>query len=233
MATIIKFSKILKLAEKRKGGNAGLTELLNKPLTSTQLARIPDERYLAMMTKCVFNAGFNWKVIEKKWPDFETAFHGFNPKGLAHMSPEKWAAYVDDARIVRNGMKIKTVLDNAHFLLEVAEEYGSFAEFFAGWPCDDQIGLMEFLKLYGSRLGGNTGMYFLRFMGKDGFILSRDVIARLQASGLEIKDNPTSKKDRKLIQATFNDWHEETQLPYTHLSRIAGFSIGQNYPVTH
>lgn len=230
--TLTPFAEIRALAEKRKGGKTGLEKLLGKPKSAKQLAAVPDDRYLAMMARCVFNSGFNWKVIEHKWQGFEEAFHGFNPRGLAHMAPEKWDALGEDTRIVRHQAKILSVLANAHFIMEVAEEHGSFAGFFAEWPASDQIGLLEYLKKNGSRLGGNTGMYFLRFMGKDSFILSRDVIGRLQASGLEIKDNPTSKKDRKLIQKAFNRWHEESGLPYTHLSRIVGFSIGKNYPAS-
>lgn len=230
MSVLTKFKVIKKLAGDRKGGPAALELLLEKPLNPKQLEKIPDDRYLSMMARCVFNAGFNWKVIANKWDGFEEAFHGFNPRGLAYMSPEKWEAYREDTRIVRNGMKIKTVLNNAVFVMDVAEEYGSFGKFLANWSPADQIGLMAFLKKNGSRLGGNTCMYFLRFMAKDGFILSRDVIARLQASGLEINDKPSSKRDLLKVQSAFNDWHDETGLSYTSLSRIAGFSIGENHP---
>jgi 3-methyladenine DNA glycosylase Tag len=225
------FSKIHKLAAKRKGGEAALNALLagHKPLTPGKLAAIPDDRYLSMMTRCVFQAGFNWKVIDNKWPGFETAFHGFNPAGLAHLSPEQWDAFSADTRIVRNGPKIRTVLDNAHFVWQTAEEHGSFGKVFARWPASDQIGLMAWLKKEGSRLGGNTGMYFIRFMGRDGFILSADVAARLKASGLVIADHPTSKRDLQQVQEAFNSWHEETGLCYTHLSRIAAMSIGPDY----
>ncbi len=230
MAKLTPFSDILKLAETRKGGPAALRKLLPKPISSKQLEKIPDDRYLAMMVRCVFNAGFHWRVITNKWPGFEEAFHGFNPRGLAHMAPEKWEAYLEDKRIVRNWTKIQSVLENAHFVMEVSEQHGSFGKFIAQWPSSEQIGLLEYLKQHGSRLGGNTAMYFLRFIGKDSFILSRDVIGRLQASGVEIRDNPTSKKEMRLIQAAFNQWHEQSGLPYTHLSRIASFSIGENYP---
>jgi len=225
------FKEIRKLAEERKGGKKALEQLLatHKPKTVKQLTALGDDRYLAMMTQCVFNAGFNWKVIRNKWDGFEEAFHGFNPKGLAHMPPEKWEAYQEDTRIVRNWTKIKAVLDNAHFVMEEAEKHGSFAKMFAKWPASDQIGLMAYLKKHASRLGGNTGMYFIRFIGKDGFILSQDVVGRLKASGLEIKDQPSSKKDLVVCQEAFNTWHTETGLPYMHLSRICGMSIGHNY----
>lgn len=229
--TLTPFKTIRKLAEERKGGKKALDALLaeHQPKTKRQLSALKDDRYLAMMTRCVFNAGFNWRVIENKWDGFEEAFHGFNPRGLAYMAPEKWEAYTEDKRIVRNWIKIRAVLDNAHFVMGEADKHGSFGKFFAGWPDDDQVGLMEYLKKHASRLGGNTGMYFIRFIGKDGFILSQDVVGRLKASGLEIKDSPTSKKDLKLCQEAFNSWHEETGLPYTQLSRICGMSIGKNY----
>jgi 3-methyladenine DNA glycosylase Tag len=225
------FRTIIALAEARKGGPEGLAKVVgsHKPLSPKKLAAIPDDRYLSMMTKCVFQAGFNWKVIEHKWAGFEEAFHGFNPKGLVHLPPEKWDAYTSDTRIVRNPTKIRTVLDNAHFVWSTAEEYGSFGKRFASWPASDQIGLMAWLKKEGSRLGGNTGMYFLRFIGKDSFIISADVTARLQASGLEIATIPSSKRDLRQVQDAFNQWHEETGLSYTELSRIAACSIGPNY----
>lgn len=222
------FSKIRALTEKRKGGAAELDSLLSAPFPARKLEKTGDDRYLAMMTRCIFQAGFNWKLVDKMWPGFETVFHGFNPKGLAHMAPEHWEACAEDRRIVRNWPKIQAVRDNAAFVLAEAEEHGCFGRFFARWPLHDQVGLMLYLKKHGSRLGGNTGMYFLRFMGRDSFILSRDVVARLQASGVEIADNPSSQRDLRACQQAFNAWQDETGLPYTHLSRIAGMSIGVN-----
>lgn len=226
------FAKVRKLAEERKGGKAALDKLVNhhRILSPKQLAKLKDDRYLSMMTRCIFMAGFNWKVVEAKWKGFEEAFYGFNPKGLAHLAPEKWDAYAEDTRIIRNGTKIRSVLDNAHFVWNTAEEHGSFGKYFASWPSEDQVGLMNWLKKEGSRLGGSTATYFIRFIGKDGFILSRDVVARLRASGVEINEQPTSKRDLQRAQEAFNKWHAETGLPYTALSRIAGMSIGPNYP---
>lgn len=229
------FHKIEKLAAERKGGKAALEDILKTHdygKSARQLAALGDDRYLSMMTRCIFQAGFNWKVIDAKWKGFEEAFHGFNPKGLAHLSPEKWDMYTQDKRIVRNPQKIKSVLDNAHFVWRVSEEKGSFGKVIANWPATDQIGLMAWLAKEGSRLGGRTAGYFLRFIGKDCFILSRDLIARLQASGVEIAEQCSSKRDLRQVQETLNRWQEETGYSYTRLSRIAAMSIGANYQLT-
>ena len=87
------------------------------------------------------------------------------------------------------------VRDNAHFVADIAREHGSFGKFLAQWPAGDQVGLLELLAKRGARLGGRTGQYFLRFIGKDGFVTSTDVVACLRDAGLDISENPTSKRD--------------------------------------
>jgi len=224
----MKFREIRARAEKRKGVTA-LKELLPKVSNKAQLESLGDDRYLAAMTKVINQAGFSWKVIENKWPEIEEAFFKFDPKKLCLLSPEQWENYLKDRRIVRNGQKIKALQENIFFLQEISREYESFGKFLTSWSSAEQVGLMAFLKKHGSRLGGNSGMYFLRRVGKDCFILSRDVIVTLKSIGLEIAERPTSKRDLNKIQEKFNDWHEETKLPYSHLSRIAACSVGENY----
>jgi len=58
---------------------------------------------------------------------------------------------------------------------------------------------------------------------------SMDVVACLRDSGLDIPENPSSRKDLRKIQDQFNAWARETELPLTHLSRICAMSIGENY----
>jgi 3-methyladenine DNA glycosylase Tag len=224
-----KFAEIKQRAEQRKGGSKGLQKLLPKGLSDRQLKALGDDRYLSMMARVINQSGFSWKVIERKWPEFEEAFLGFDTFKLSLLSPEQWEAYTSDRRVVRNWQKIKAVQDNLFFVTEVAREHGSFGRFLAGWPVSDQVGLLDYLKKHGSRLGGNSGQYFLRFIGKDGFVLSRDVVTALRGAGLDIAERPTSKRDLAKVQDAFNRWHEESGLPHAQLSRIAACSVGENY----
>ena len=224
-----KFSEIRKRAEKRKGNAAGLKKLLPKVASARELANMPDDRYLAMMTKCINQAGFSWKVIENKWPQFEEAFFGFDLTKLSLLSPEQWEAYVSDRRVVRNWQKIKALQENVFFVQEESRRHGGFGKFVGEWPQADQIGLMAHMKKCGSRLGGHSALWFLRRVGKDCFMLSPDVVVTLRSVGLDIAENPTSKRDLKKVQDQFNLWHEETGLAYSHLSRIAACSVGENY----
>jgi 3-methyladenine DNA glycosylase Tag len=223
------FTSIRARAAKRKGGDAALVALLPKVGNPKALARLTDDRALAEMAKRIFSAGFVWALIEKKWPGFEAAFLGFEPGRLLHQPDEFWEGLAGDKRIVRNPQKIAAVQANARFVADIAREHGSFGKFLAQWPANEQVGLLDLLGKRGARLGGRTGQYFLRFIGKDGFVTSSDVVACLRDAGLDIAENPTSKKDLRKIQDQFNAWAAETGLPLTHLSRICAMSIGENY----
>ena len=137
-----KFEQVLRRAEKRKGGAQGLKKLLPKVASSRKLKSLGDDRYLSMMTRVINQAGFSWKVIENKWPEFEEAFLGFDTFKLSLLSPEQWEAYTSDRRVVRNWQKIKALQDNLFFVREIASEHGSFGKFIADWPVDDQVGLL-------------------------------------------------------------------------------------------
>jgi 3-methyladenine DNA glycosylase Tag len=226
---VIAFQTIRAGAEKRKGGAEALARLLPPKPNPTTLLALKDDSVLAEMTKRVFSAGFARSVIESKWPGFEEAFLGFEPSRLTFEPDDFWDKLTKDARIVRNGAKIMSVRANARFVLDAAEEHGSFGKFLAGWPPSDEVGLLEILAKRGSRLGGNTGQMLLRFLGYDAFVTSKDVVACLRLAGLDVAEAPTSKRDLAKIQEQFNGWAKETGLPYAHLSRICAFSIGENY----
>jgi 3-methyladenine DNA glycosylase Tag len=225
---MIQFKTIRARAEKRKGGPKALEKLLPAKPNVKALAKLPDDRILSEMTQRVFSAGFSWSVIEQKWPGFEKAFLGFKPAKLAFQPDEFWHGLLEDKSIVRNGAKIMSVRDNAQFVQAIAEEYGSFGKFLSNWPASDEIGLLDLLNKRGSRLGGNTGQMFLRFVGWDGFVTSKDVVACLRDAGIDIAEEVKSKGDLARVQAAFNSWAEETKLPYTHLSRICALSVGEN-----
>ncbi|MBU8872632.1 DNA-3-methyladenine glycosylase I [Reyranella sp. MMS21-HV4-11] len=193
------------------------------------LAKLSDDRVLAEMARRVFCAGFVWSVIDKKWPGFEEAFLGFNPKRLLFQPAEFWEKLTQDTRIVRNPTSIRSVRDNAKFVTDIAAEHGSFGKFLAAWPADDQIGLLEVFAKRGSRLGGFSGQYLLRFLGRDSFILTGDLMMCLRDAGVPISEKGTSKKDQRLAQAQINEWARESGLPLTHISRICSMSIGENH----
>jgi len=220
-----KFDDLLAMAAERKGSFGAVLDAIDRPKPAEELAAIPDDRWLSMMTKCVFRAGFSWKVIDRKWDGFEAAFAGFSVPRCAMMDDAWLDELVSDARIVRNGQKIQSVQANAAFVQGKAAEAGGFGRFVADWPASDYVGLIEVLKKEGSRLDGTTGQYFLRIMGKDSFILTRDVVARLVAEGI-IDKPPTSKRAMADVQSAFNTWREQSGESFNVISRVLAQTIG-------
>ena len=143
----MKFSVFYQQALARKGGEQALKSLLPPVTEKHRLAEIGDDRYLSEITRCIFKAGFVWRVIENKWPDFEAAFEGFVPAYWQQVPPEVLEQLATDERIVRNMQKIRTVPENARMIMDVAKDHGSFGQFLAQWPSTDQVGLLLYLKL--------------------------------------------------------------------------------------
>jgi 3-methyladenine DNA glycosylase Tag len=218
------FDEIYALAAARHGGEALLEAKLDKPKSARALAAITDDRWLSCMTRCIFQAGFNWKVVDSMWPGFEAAFEGFDLNHCAFLHDEDFDRLVSDKRIVRYGSKIRSVQHNAVFLDEFAQNHKSAGAAFAAWPSDDYAGLLLTLKKRGARLGGNTGQYFLRFMGVDSYILSRDVVARLVTEEI-IDKAPASQKAMSAVQNAFNVWSQQSGRSLTEISRILAMSI--------
>ena len=217
------FAKIYKRAAARKGGEKALELMLRPVQESTHLTKISDADVLAEMTKCVFRSGFVWKIIEAKWPGFQTAFSDFDVMHCAMLADEDLEVLQGNAEIVRHGKKIASVRANAQYILDVRTDYGSFNQFLSQWPDDDFIGLWEHMKKNGSRLGGQTGRYFLRFIGYDTPMLSRDVVTALIKADVVDKD-PTSKKAQQSVQDAFITWQNESKRSLKEISRVLALS---------
>lgn len=219
------FEEIVAIVAERKGNIKAIISSIDPPKSKKQLAAIPDDRWLSCMTRCVFQAGFNWKVVENMWPGFEEAFEGFDIGHCAMLNDDDISRLVSDTRIVRYGQKIRAVQQNATFISGLNTRHGGAGAFFGGWPSDDFTGLLGHMKKQATRMGGNTGPYFLRTMGVDSFILSRDVIARLVAEGV-VDKTPTSQKHMAAVQQAFNTWCGQSGRGLTHVSRMLALSIG-------
>src|SRR3546814_7122374 len=68
----------------------------------------------------------------------------FKQKTAYEMRISDWSSDVCSSDlIVRNPQKIRSVRDNAQFVMDIATEHGSFGKLLATWPADDQIGLLD------------------------------------------------------------------------------------------
>ena len=233
------FKSLYQRAADRKGGTQALELLLGKRILGKKLlddnaaeqsiSQLTDDRVLAAFTKQIFKSGFVWRVVENKWPDFEEHFFNFNIEKMLMMPEEMLERKAADPKIIRNYNKVKTIKANAQMIFDITLDKDiSFAQFINDWPSEDIIGLWAYLKKHGQRLGGNTGPYALRLLGKDTFILSSDVEAYLRAQQI-IDGGLQSKKSLTAIQAFFNNLQKQSGYNLTQLSRLIAFASGDNY----
>lgn len=71
-------------------------------------------------------AGLSWITILRRRAAYREVFDGFDPHVVAHYDEPKIAALLQDARIIRNELKVRSFVSNARAVLKVQEEFGSF-----------------------------------------------------------------------------------------------------------
>ena len=94
------------------------------PETPEQIEPQSLNDYLEVMTKAVFQSGMSWKVVNTKWPGFQTGFQGFDVAAVAAMDESAIDTLAADTAIIRNRRKIVATVHNAQKLIELEEEHG-------------------------------------------------------------------------------------------------------------
>jgi 3-methyladenine DNA glycosylase Tag len=120
--------------------------------------------YLEQLTKSVFIAGLNWKVVENKWPGLLEAFHGFDPEYVANLSPTQIETIAKDPAVIRNRSKIEATVENANVMLDLVKENGTFRDFLTSHP--DPEATVQELKERFHHLGESSAGAFLWRVGE-------------------------------------------------------------------
>jgi 3-methyladenine DNA glycosylase Tag len=220
---MVGFARIRKAALARHG-ETDLKKRMAAVKSPASLKKIADDRYFSQMSLRIFRAGLNHTVVDGKWPAFEAAFHGFDPRRVRAMSDEAVEDLMKDARLIRHLGKLRAVHANAAAMLALAAETGSMGRYLADWPADEITLLWADLAKRFAQMGGNSAPRFLRMIGKDTFVLTPAVVKALDHWGA-FKGEPKSKADRAAVQAIFNAWAKETRLPLAHLSMMLAASV--------
>jgi len=83
-------------------------------------------------------AGLSWDTILKKRENYRKALHGFDPNRIAHYSSHKLETLMSNPGIIRNRLKIASLVKNAKAFLNLQKEFGSFDryiwQFIGGQP---------------------------------------------------------------------------------------------------
>lgn len=74
-------------------------------------------------------AGLSWITVLKKRENYRAAFDQFDPIKIVRYNDNKIQKLLANPGIIRNQLKIKSVVSNAKAYLNVVHEYGSFSKF--------------------------------------------------------------------------------------------------------
>jgi len=92
-----------------------------------------DDKLFEFLVLETFQAGLSWYTILKKRDNFRKAFDQFNYKKIAQYGDAEIERLMQDAGIIRNGLKIKGTISNAIAFMETQKEFGSFSNYIWGF----------------------------------------------------------------------------------------------------
>ncbi|OGY21436.1 MAG: hypothetical protein A3A65_00250 [Candidatus Chisholmbacteria bacterium RIFCSPLOWO2_01_FULL_49_14] len=88
-----------------------------------------DHEYLEVLAKNIFRMGFNWIVVEERWPEIRKAFDEFRVEKVAGYTESDVMRLLDDKRMIRHRKKIEAIISNATLVRAIANQFGSFKEY--------------------------------------------------------------------------------------------------------
>ena len=75
----------------------------------------------------IMQAGLNWELILKRRTGMADAFAGYEVDTVAAFGPDDEARLREDARIIRNRLKIAAIIENARRLKALRASHGGFS----------------------------------------------------------------------------------------------------------
>ncbi|MDL2300174.1 DNA-3-methyladenine glycosylase I [Clostridiaceae bacterium OttesenSCG-928-D20] len=120
--------------KKCRCGWAGEDELYCKYHDEEWGKPLHDERRLFEML-CLegAQAGLSWITILRKRENYRKAFDNFDIEEILKYDEKKIAELLEDSGIIRNRLKIRSVITNAEAFRAVQKEFGSFDKFIWGY----------------------------------------------------------------------------------------------------
>jgi DNA-3-methyladenine glycosylase I len=78
-------------------------------------------------------AGLSWATVLNKREHYRRVLDGFDPERIVHYDAAKLAELLADQGIIRNRLKVQSLVTNASAFLALQAEHGSFAAYLWAW----------------------------------------------------------------------------------------------------
>jgi len=120
--------------------------------------------YLAVMSRAVLQAGVSWAQIDRQWSQVCAAFDGFDARMVARYGPRDIKRIGETAGIRNGERKLRATIHNAQTMIDLAERYGSFAQYLRSFSSYDE--LCADIKARFAYVGDISAYYFLFRVGE-------------------------------------------------------------------
>lgn len=127
--------------------------------------RKTDDGYFEQMTRALFQAGLNWTMIAKKWPNFKKAFADFSINRVAEFGETNVKKLMGDSSIVRNERKVRSVIANAQEAKRIKKEFGSFRGYLDSFNGQEEALIADLQRRF-RHLGESSSRIFLYMVGE-------------------------------------------------------------------
>ncbi|HSX18484.1 MAG TPA: DNA-3-methyladenine glycosylase I [Candidatus Saccharimonadales bacterium] len=124
-----------------------------------------DDEYFERMSRVIFVAGLNWRVLDNKWPGIKKAFKDFSIDKVAKFQEPEIEELMNDRDVIHNLAKIRAIIANAKEIQSIAKEHGSFANYLKSLG-DEDTKVAALIKRF-AFLGKGTTVIFLFASGED------------------------------------------------------------------
>jgi len=99
-----------------------------------------DDRLLfEMLSLEGMQAGLSWISILKKRQNYIAAFDNFEVRKIIDYGPERVAELLANPGIIRNRLKVNSIIKNAAVFISIQEEFGSFSRYIWAYVGHNQI----------------------------------------------------------------------------------------------
>jgi DNA-3-methyladenine glycosylase I len=112
-------------------------------------------------------AGLNWSMILKKKDSFHKAFHKFNIKKVASYNENEIQRLLSNPDIIRNKLKIASVIENAKRIMAIQKEHGTFENWLNK---NHPLTLGEWVKLFKKKFKFTGGEIVNEFLVSIGYL---------------------------------------------------------------
>jgi len=137
-----------------------------------------DDYLFEMLILESFQAGLSWECVLNKRESFRDAFDNFDLELVSNYDENKILELLNNAKIIRNKLKINSAIINAKIFKNIQKDVGSFSKYICSFTNDEVVyetgkvssslsdGISNDLKKRGMKFVGPTVIYsYLQAIG--------------------------------------------------------------------